>query len=122
MNAKNWITCQISFTFNTIHEYLIPKCILLLKVYLFFSSTIFKWQPVKTTLRVQNLHCSLCEMYFCLGFKCITNSAYFTACPQQLWHMCLLIKPKLCYIPDQFSYVLWQCSLLTSDLLCILSC
>lgn len=49
-------------------------------------------------------------MYFCFGFKCITNSAYFTACPQQLWHMCLLIKSKL-YFPSQFSYVLWQCSL-----------
>lgn len=36
----------------------------------------------------------LCKMYFCFGCKCITKSAFFTACPQQLWHMCLLINPN----------------------------
>lgn len=69
---------NVADLFYTLHEYFILKCILLLKVYFSFSSFVFKWQPVKTTLGLQNLHCSLCEIYFCFGFKCITNGAYFS--------------------------------------------
>lgn len=60
------------------------------------------------------------EMYFCSGFKCITKTTYFTACPQQVKHMCLVSHrvKTLLTLPDQFLYILWQ----SCDPLCIPSC